>query len=555
MEILLSVFLGELTTRSIDFLVRKCSTKPSAPELEDRLRRVMLRAQVIADEALGRHITNPAMLLQLSMLRDGVHQGHYMLDTSRCQYSSRDDAEATTDTEGSRKALALSRASSSPSSILPSSSRGKGRFRYSSSSSSRNAEVVLLEGLTSVLQKLSSMVDDAGEMVAFLTSYPRLHRQPYSMHVQLGNCMFGRQMEAELVVGFLLHSRRGPTHGHGSSQETAVEVLPIVGPGRVGKSTLVAHVCKDERVRAHFSEIIFLKEGRHGFTDDDLDLATLGEGCATEHQDGGGGGDGMPRSSTNEDGRRSRRLLLVVELSGDLDDDAWNKLCFAAAKRRMVPSNDNDSSKVMVIVTSRSEKVTRFGTAAAVRLQNLSHEAFWYFFKTLAFGGTDPAAGTTHASSSVRVAMEIAGMLGGCLVGANITADLLRDNCDVRFWRKVLAFLRGVVLTHRQPDDSGDGDHPFDLISDNRLAHLGRMAAPSTEDLVLYHQDQRSPQEEVPDLRIQDVMYGSARPSGRFEALAWRSPIPPYYSYVNTCEIRDLKLKGRAAAKRKRCVV
>jgi hypothetical protein len=259
MEILLSVFLGELTTRSIDFLVRRCSTKPSAPELEDRLRRVMLRAQVIADEALGRHITNPAMLLQLSMLRDGVHQGHYMLDTSRCQYSSR-DAEPTTDTEGSRKALALSRASSSPSSILPSSSRGKGRFRYSSSSSSRNAEVVLLEGLTNVLQKLSSMVDDAGEMVAFLTSYPRLHRQPYSMHVQLGNCMFGRQMEAELVVGFLLHSRRGPTHGHGSSQETAVEVLPIVGPGRVGKSTLVAHVCKDERVRAHFSEIIFLKE-------------------------------------------------------------------------------------------------------------------------------------------------------------------------------------------------------------------------------------------------------------------------------------------------------
>lgn len=543
MEILLSVFLGELTTRSIDFLVRKCSTKPSAPELEDRLRRVMLRAQVIADEALGRHITNPAMLLQLSMLRDGVHQGHYMLDTSRCQYSSRDDAEATTDTEGSRKALALSRASSSPSSILPSSSRGKGRFRYSSSSSSRNAEVVLLEGLTNVLQKLSSMVDDAGEMVAFLTSYPRLHRQPYSMHVQLGNCMFGRQMEAELVVGFLLHSRRGPTHGHGSSQETAVEVLPIVGPGRVGKSTLVAHVCKDERVRAHFSEIIFLKEGRHGFTDDDL--ATLvGEGCATEHQDGGG----MPRPSTNKDGRSSR-LLLVVELSGDLDDDAWNKLCFAA-KRRM----SNDSSKVMVIVTSRSEKVTRFGTAAAVRLQNLSHEAFWYFFKTLAFGGTDPGAGTTHASSSVRVAMEIAGMLGGCLVGANITAYLLRDNCDVRFWRKVLAFLRGVVLTHSQPD-SGDGEHPFDLISDNRLAHLGRMAAPSTEDLVLYHQDQRSPQEEVPDLRIQDVMYGSARPSGRFEALAWRSPIPPYYSYVNTCEIRDLKLKGRAAAKRKRCVV
>jgi hypothetical protein len=74
------------------------------------------------------------------------------------------------------------------------------------------------------------------------------------------------------------------------------------------------------------------------------------------------------------------------------------------------------------------------------------------------------------------------------------------------------------------------------------------MVAPF-EDLVLYNLSQRSPQEEVPNVRIQDVMYGSVKPYGRFEVLAWRSPIPPYYSYVNTCEIRDLK---GTATKRKR---
>jgi hypothetical protein len=36
-----------------------------------------------------------------------------------------------------------------------------------------------------------------------------------------------------------------------------LKVLPVVGPARVGKSTLVAHVCNDERVRGHFSEIVF----------------------------------------------------------------------------------------------------------------------------------------------------------------------------------------------------------------------------------------------------------------------------------------------------------
>jgi hypothetical protein len=135
----------------------------------------------------------------------------------------------------------------------------------------------------------------------------------------------------------------------------------------------------------------------------------------------------------------------------------------------------------------------------------------------------------------VQVAMEIAKMLSGCLIGANITAYLLRDNFDIHFWCKVLAFLRRVTQ-----HVSISSEHPFDLISENRLAHLGRMVAPS-EDLALYHQSQRSPQEEVPNVRIQDVMYGSVKPQGRFKVLAWRSPIPPYYSYVNTCEIRDLK--------------
>jgi len=46
------------------------------------------------------------------------------------------------------------------------------------------------------------------------------------------------------------------------------------------------------------------------------------------------------------------------------------------------------------------------------------------------------------------------------------------------------------------------------------------------------------------------VMYGSVKPpAGRFDALVCRSPIPPYYNYIYTCEIQDLKT---TSAKRKR---
>jgi hypothetical protein len=89
-----------------------------------------------------------------------------------------------------------------------------------------------MEQLREALDGLSSMIVDADALRMFLTSYPRLYRRPYSMHILLSNCMFGCHLEEQLVVKFLLHIQP-----HDAEE---LEVLPIVGPGKVGKSTLVA---------------------------------------------------------------------------------------------------------------------------------------------------------------------------------------------------------------------------------------------------------------------------------------------------------------------------
>ncbi|OEL35400.1 hypothetical protein BAE44_0003581, partial [Dichanthelium oligosanthes] len=145
MEMVLSAAFGEVITRSINFFINKTSNL-QVLDMENRLCRVLLRAQVIVDEAMGRYITNQAMLQQLNMLRDAIHRGCYTLDS----------------------------------------------FKYQS------------------------------------------------------HDMFGRQMETEHVINFLLHAK--------PHCDKKLEVLPIVGLGRVGMSTLVAHVCNDERIRDHFSE-------------------------------------------------------------------------------------------------------------------------------------------------------------------------------------------------------------------------------------------------------------------------------------------------------------
>jgi hypothetical protein len=84
MESFLSALLGELMTRSINFIINKC-LKPPALAVEDSLQRALLRAQVIVEDAVGRHITNQAMLQQLGLLRDATHRGYYTLDTFRYQ--------------------------------------------------------------------------------------------------------------------------------------------------------------------------------------------------------------------------------------------------------------------------------------------------------------------------------------------------------------------------------------------------------------------------------------------------------------------------------------
>ncbi|CAN6222199.1 unnamed protein product, partial [Urochloa humidicola] len=314
-------------------------------------------------------------------------------------------------------------------------------------------------------------------------------------------------MEVEHVINFLFHKQP-----HGSEE---LEILPIVGPARIGKSTLVALVCKDERVRDHFSELLFLQDLE--FNDDKL---VFREGC------------GMKDLNSVSKSNTDKRLLVVIELAGDLNEVAWNRLYHAC--KQCVPSGSK------IIITSRSDKVVKLGTTLPLTLKYLPHEAYWYFFKTLTFGSMNPE---THPRFT-QLAMEIARMQNGSLNGAYIISCLLRDNFDIDFWCKVLSFLRGFV----QKNVSEFGEHPFDLLNQNRPVRLGRMAIP-LEVFMVCRQYHCSSQEEVPDIRIQDVLCGSIKTLGKFEALIWRSQIPPYYSYVHTCEIRELKAVG---AKRKR---
>jgi hypothetical protein len=305
-------------------------------------------------------------------------------------------------------------------------------------------------------------------------------------------------MEMELILHFLLYTQ--PCSG----RHDRFDVLPIVGPAICGKSTLVAHVCNDERVRDHFSQIAFFRHGTFG--DEDIDILT--DRCTMRHE-------------------QHRKLLIVFEVVGELNDDLWESLYSLSRKCTTGGSK--------IIITSRSDKIRKLGTTQTITLKHLPHEAFWYFFKVITFGSTDPKMHPRLA----YLAMEISKMLNGSLIVANVIGGLLRTNFSIQYWCKILKFLRESV----ENSISMHGEHPCDLLAENKTGYIRRLGT-TIEDVFISSQYQTcSSQEELPDITAQDVVYGGVKPKGAFKALVWKSQLPPYRCYINIYEIQQLQTR------------
>jgi hypothetical protein len=151
-------------------------------------------------------------------------------------------------------------------------------------------------------------------------------------------------------------------------------------------------------------------------------------------------------------------------------------LSMYSASKRCLPRGSK------IIVTSRSDQMKKLGTTGAVTLKYLSDDAYWYFFKTLTFGSTDPEMHPRLA----YLAMEIARVMNRTFLSATIIACLLRNNFEIHFWRKVLVFLRGLIQKHV----IRFGKHPFDLVDQNKIiVRHRRMAVPCEYFAIYYHRE------------------------------------------------------------------
>uniref|UniRef100_A0A0E0JND5 Disease resistance N-terminal domain-containing protein n=1 Tax=Oryza punctata TaxID=4537 RepID=A0A0E0JND5_ORYPU len=483
METFLPAILSDLLGRSISYLVQRYRQQSTVQDDLEKLRLALVRVHVTVEEAEARHITNKAMLRQLDVLREAMYSGYHILDA--LTYRAHADE-----------------ACPSSSSFAPSRLNAAKRLRL----------LAVDEGaaeLRRMVDSLGRTIADMREFVVFLKGYPRISSQPYSMHLLLDKLMFGRQKEVEQVIGFLLQPDVCGA-GDGAS------VLHIFGVARVGKSTLVEHVCHDERVRGRFSSIVCLSR-------DDLEDMGDHRGLTIKH------GSSASHGSS----------LVVLDLAEDeepVGDGAWRRLRSSAMCRAR-------GSKI--IVTSRSPETVRgISPARAIELKFLREDVYWYFFKVLAFGSSNPDDHPRLAS----IAMDISAEQKGGFIGATIASSLMRANPDAHYWSLILKNMREYTQKHR----ALFGKHPHDLLRNNHPVYLWRLAESSKIFLCHGFYTACPAKQEIPRVTFQEVLSGRVTPHGRFEVLAWTSQIPPCRSYLMSCSLDTPPGPHRALVRKKR---
>uniref|UniRef100_A0ACD5VE74 Uncharacterized protein n=1 Tax=Avena sativa TaxID=4498 RepID=A0ACD5VE74_AVESA len=460
MEVAISAVTGEFFSRFISFLLNKYSysSHVGLEEKAERLQQLLTRVHTVVEEADGRYIMNSRMLMQLKMISETMYRGYHALDT----YTNQGVEE-----KGINNVC--------NSSILPFPIPIK-RSRTAACSTRTNDKGMHL-GLHGALEGIEIVVANMMEFVVLLGGCERMLRRPYDTYLYHDNIMFGRHTEKQKLLNFLLqHNLPG--------DEPAV--LPIIGGRAVGKKTLVAHVCSDERVRSHFSLVLHLSGGN---------LLRILEPGKT----------------------MSGKMLVIVEFVSNVDDKDWKTFhSFFKTMER--------GSKVVVV--GKLQRLARFGSVKPIFLNTLSYEEFWYLFKTLAFGSANSKEHPKLLSIAEEFAMEL--HVGGSLGVTNSFADVLRNNLSVQFWLCLLNKSRRMI----QKNISIYGVHLNILMEQGRPMDIMDFALHPLR--VLPYTAKVPTKRELPQVTLGEILKDpSVRPNGEFGLLSWISRIPPYNSFVH----------------------
>ncbi|KAH0649609.1 hypothetical protein KY285_034857 [Solanum tuberosum] len=223
--------------------------------------------------------------------------------------------------------------------------------------------------------------------------------------------VYGRDKEKDEIVKILINN---------VSDAQTLPVLPILGMGGLGKTTLAQMVFNDQRVTEHFHPKIWV------CVSDDFDEKRLIKEIVESIEGRPLLGDMhlAPLQKKLQELLNGKTYLLVL-------DDVWNEDQEKWANLRAVLKVG--ASGASILTTTRLEKVgSIIGTLQPYELPNLSQEDCWLLFMQRAFEHQEKI---NH--NLVAIGKEIVKKCGGVPLAAKTLGGILRFKREERQWEHV----------------------------------------------------------------------------------------------------------------------
>nr|UBY07582.1 NBS-LRR disease resistance protein [Dasypyrum villosum] len=286
--------------------------------------------------------------------------------------------------------------------------------------------VAMSKKIKSVIEEIHSLCDPVSKLLTITT------HQSNTASVNLNRPLMGSTLLQDKLYGrSVIFEQTIKDITTGTYLGETLSVLPIVGPGGIGKTTLTQHLYNDKRTEEHFTVRVWVCVS----TDFDvLKLTQQIHSCIPAAEkgemntaDGTTNLDQLQKSIANR--LKSKRFLIVLDDIWKCDSDEWNSL--------LAPFTKGGAKGSMVLVTTRFPKIEEMvkkGTSP-INLQGLDPHEFFVFFRACVFGENEPSQEYNELADTGN---QIARKLKCSPLAAKTVARLLKKHLSWEHWRKVL---------------------------------------------------------------------------------------------------------------------
>uniref|UniRef100_A0A0D9WVC8 AAA+ ATPase domain-containing protein n=1 Tax=Leersia perrieri TaxID=77586 RepID=A0A0D9WVC8_9ORYZ len=227
--------------------------------------------------------------------------------------------------------------------------------------------------------------------------------------------------------------------------ERDLTVLPIVGPGGIGKTTLIQHIYNSQQVRKHFQIKVWTCVSQI------FNVAKLTQEIKRKLPMVEGEKSNSSDEELIEQRLKSKRYLLILDDIWKCESDDWRRL--------LVPLRKGQTKGNVILVTTRFLLVTETVKTAdnKIHLEGVNDEDFWELFLAYVFG---PEKSRNCRKDLHDIGKDIVKKLKGSPLAAKTVGRLLSNHLDRYHWMSVL---------ESKEWELQDGDH--DIIPALKLSY------------------------------------------------------------------------------------